>query len=147
MDRRDLLASAGAVALVSVSAGISRGFVGGEIAKSTSTLDKLHQECLDICQGCEAACNMTVTYCVTHMASGHKEHAACAALAMSCQDFCGLSAKLIARSCTLAPASCEACAKACEACATECEKIKSDAQLAACAKICRECAAACRKMV
>jgi len=146
MDRRNLLASAGAVTLASVAAGVSHGQERGTASKSTASLDKMHQDCLDICQSCEAACNVTVNYCVTHLASGHKEHAACAAMAMSCQDFCGLSAKLIARSCTLAPAACEACAKACEACATECEKMKSDAQMAACAKLCRECAAACRKM-
>jgi hypothetical protein len=89
---------------------------------------------------------MTVNYCVTHLASGRKEHAACAAMAMSCQDFCGLCVKLVARSCTLAQAACEACAKACDACAAECEKMKTDVQMGACAKQCRECAAACRKM-
>ena len=146
MDRRNLLASAGAVALASVAAGISHGQEGGAASKSEPALNKMHQDCLDICQSCEATCNMIVNYCVTHLASGHKGHAACAAMAMSCQDFCGLSAKLVARSCTLAPAACEACAKACEACAAECEKMKTDAQLAACAKQCRECAAECRKM-
>lgn len=67
--------------------------VGG--SKPAVGLDKMHQECFDICQRCEATCNVTLHYCMTHLASGHKEHAACAALAMSCQDFCGLSAKLL----------------------------------------------------
>lgn len=147
MDRRHMLASAGAVALAGVAASVSRGQESGAASKPTAALDKMHQECLDICQRCEATCNTTVNYCVTHLANGHKEHASCAAIAMSCQDFCGLSAKLIARSCTLTPAACEACAKACEACAAECEKMKSDAQMVACAKDCRDCAAACRKMV
>lgn len=147
MDRRHMLASAGAVALAGVAASVSRGQERGADAKSPTGLDRMHQDCLDICQRCEATCNVTVNYCMTHLADGHKEHAACAAMALSCQDFCGLSAKVIARSSTLVPAACEACAKACEACAAECEKMKSDSQMTACAKQCRECAASCRKMV
>ncbi len=146
MDRRNMLVSAGAVALAGVAAGVSRGQESGAATKSTAGLDKLHQSCLEISQNCESTCNATVNHCMTHLAEGHKEHAACAAVAMSCQEFCGLSAKLIARSCTLAPAACQACATACDACATECEKMKSDAQMTACGKACRECAAACRKM-
>ncbi|MBL8855783.1 MAG: four-helix bundle copper-binding protein [Planctomycetaceae bacterium] len=147
MDRRYMLASAGAVVLAGAAARGAFGQEVGAVSKPTALLDKMHQDCLDICQRCEATCNVTLHYCMTHLANGHKEHAACAALAMSCQDFCGLSAKIIARSCTLTSAACEACAKACEACATECEKMKSDEQMAACAKQCRECAASCRKMI
>ena len=146
MDRRRMLASAGAVAVAGMVSGVAQAQEKSSI-KSASTMDKMHQECLDACQSCEVTCNQTVNHCMTHLSQGHKDHAACAALAMSCQEFCGLSAKLIARSCTLAPDACAACAKACDACAAECEKMKTDEQMSACAKDCRKCAAACRKMV
>ena len=147
MDRRSLLASAGAIALANVAVGVARGHEVKSESKSIPGLDKMHQSCLDICQSCEATCNTTLSYCMTHLAEGHKDHAACAALVLSCQEFCGLSAKLLARSCVLTPIACGACAKACEACAAECDKMKSDKQMAACAAACRECAASCQKMV
>ena len=147
MDRRTILASAGAVAAAGVLAGVTRGQEKGSSSKTSVGLDKMHAACLEACQDCEAKCNETLNYCMTHLSQGHKDHAACAAIAMSCQEFCSLSTQLIARSRTLAPAACAACAKACDACATECEKMKSDEQIIACAKACRECATSCRKMV
>ena len=146
MDRRKMFASAGALAVAGMVSGVAQGQEKSP-TKPASNLDKMHQDCLDVCQSCEVTCNVTVKHCMTHLSQGHKDHAACAELAMSCQEFCGLSAKLIARSSTLAPDICAACAKACDACATECEKMKTDEQMIACAKACRECATACRKMV
>lgn len=145
MDRRNMLVSAGAIAVVGMAAGVAQA-QGKSSTMTASKLDKMHQDCLDACQRCEATCNETVKHCMTHLSQGHKDHAGCAEIALSCQDFCGLSAKLIARSCTLAPSACAACAKACDACAAECEKMKTDEQMVACANACRECAAACRSM-
>jgi hypothetical protein len=147
MNRRDLLASAGTLALANVAIGVARGQGPTTASKSIPGLDKMHQDCLDICQSCETTCNTTLSYCMTHLANGHKDHAACAAMVLSCQEFCGVSAKLLARSCVLTPIACAASAKACEACAAECDKMKSDKQMVACAAACRECAAACQKMV
>lgn len=147
MNRRHLLASASAAALASVAAPFLSGQEVGVAAKPGTGLDKLQQDCLETCQRCEATCNATLNYCLSHLAKGHATHAACAALLASCQDFCGLSAKIIARASTLMSVACEANAQACDACAAECDKLKSDAQMAACAEQCRACAVACRKMV
>jgi len=146
MDRRTILASAGVAAAAGVFAEVMQGQEKVASQKTAIGLDKMHAACLEACQDCEAMCNEIINYCMTHLSQGHKDHAACAAIAMSCQEFCSLSTQLIARSCTLAPAACVACAKACDACASECEKMKSDEQMVACAKACRECAASCRKM-
>lgn len=146
MDRRKMLASAGAVA----AAGAVSGVVSAQEPKTdqrASGLSAMDQKCLEACQDCEATCNETVNHCMAHLAKGMKEHAPCAAIAMSCQEFCSLSTQIIARSCSLASAACTACAKACDACAAECEKIKSDPQIVACAKACRDCATSCRSMV
>ena len=145
MDRRRMLTSAGAVAVAGMVSGAAQAQEKSSI-KSSSNLDKMHQDCLDACQSCEVTCNETVKYCMTHLSEGHKDHAACAELALSCQDFCGLSVKVIARSSTLAADACAACAEACDACATECEKMKANEQMSLCAKACRKCAVACRQM-
>jgi hypothetical protein len=150
MERRNMLATAGAFAAAGAVSGIALGQepkskVQG--SKRVSTLTPMIERCLEACQNCESICNETVNYCMTHLSKGHKEHAACASVAMSCQEFCSLSTQIIARSCELASVSCAACAKACDACAAECEKIKTDQQMMACAKACRDCATSCRSMV
>jgi hypothetical protein len=145
MDRRKMLASAGAVAVAGAVSSVASA-QETKVRKHASTLASMHQKCLEACQNCESTCNETVNHCMTHLAKGTKEHAACAAIAMSCQEFCSLSAQIIARSCSLASAACTACAKACDACAAECEKIKTDQQMLACAKACRDCATSCRSM-
>jgi hypothetical protein len=147
MDRRTILTSAGALATAGVLAGVTQAQDKRSSSKTSSGLDKMHAACLEACQDCAAKCNETVNYCMTHLSQGHKDHAACAAVAMSCQEFCSLSTQLIGRSCTLAAAACNACATACDACASECEKMKGDEQMIACAKVCRECADSCRTMV
>ncbi len=146
MDRRTILSSAGAVAAAGIFSGSTHA--QDKVAlKTMSGLDRKHADCLEACQDCGAECNETVNYCMTHLSQGHKDHAACAAVAMSCQQFCSLSAQLIARSSTLAPTACAACATACDACASECERMKTDEQMIACAKACRKCADSCRAMV
>lgn len=145
MDRRKMLMSAGGVA---VAGAISSFAVAQELKTKTraSSLPPMSERCLEACQNCEATCNETVNYCMTRLSKGHKDHATCAAIAMSCQEFCSLSTQIIARSCSLASVACVACAKACDACAAECEKMTSDEQMMVCAKACRECATSCRSM-
>lgn len=147
MDRRTILTSASAIAAAGVLAGAAQAHGKETTSKTSFGLDKTHADCLKACQDCAAKCNESVHYCMDHLSQGKKDHAACAALAMSCQEFCSLSAQLIARSCMLAPAACKACETACDACASECEKVKADEQMIACAKACRQCAESCRMMI
>lgn len=147
MDRRTILTSASALAAAGVLAGVAQAQGKETSSKTSAGLDKTHADCLKACQDCAAKCNEIVHYCMGHLSQGQKDHAACAALAMSCQEFCSLSAQLIARSCMLAPAACKACVTACDACASECEKAKADEQMIACARACRQCAESCRMMI
>jgi len=68
-------------------------------------------------------------------------------LTMDCQEFCVLSATLIARGSPLMHYSCEACADACRACAEACEKHPASEIVKACAEKCRTCERSCREMV
>lgn len=148
MNRRELLTTAGATAAAAVVVG--SGARAQEQRRSHSPVmaqrNRMHQHCLDECIHCETICNETAQHCMAQVAAGKLEHLRPAESALACQDFCGLSAKLIARSCPMMTAACEACAKACDACAAECEKNTSDEQMQACAKACRDCAASCREM-
>jgi len=146
MDRRTMFASAGAAAIAGTVASKAFSQENATASHPKHTMNAAHQACLEACQSCESTCNAMISHCLTHASEGHKEHVSSARAAITCQDFCGLSAKLIARMDSLAMANCEVCAKACDACAAECEKMPSDKQMAACAKECRACAALCRKM-
>lgn len=148
MDRREMLTTAGAAAaaglvLAGNASGDDRRRSNSPKAMSRSSM---HEECLDKCQQCETICNETAHHCLTQAGNGLKDHVRAAEIALTCEEFCGLAAKLIARSCDMTMDTCQLCAKVCEACAKECEKIDSDKQMMACAKACRECAATCRKM-
>jgi hypothetical protein len=144
MDRRSALLSTGVAAVAGL---VAANVHADEHAAHANHGSNSMSECLEACQSCEMTCNETLAYCMKHIAEGHKDHAPCAELVLSCQEFCGLSAKLMARSSPLHKVGCQACASACDACATECEKMPADEQMAQCAKACRKCAAECRKMI
>ncbi|HVU89121.1 MAG TPA: four-helix bundle copper-binding protein [Pirellulales bacterium] len=147
MDRRHMLGT--------VAAGVaSLGFVE---AKAFAADDEKHaheghnagqlQKCMDTCVDCMNECNMTVHYCYERSLHGTSKFMHALHLAMDCQEFCGNSAKLIARASPLMNVGCQACAEACDKCAAECEKHGDDEQLARCAKECRTCAKSCRDMI
>jgi Domain of Unknown Function (DUF326) len=144
MDRRKLLATS-TVAFAGLAAG--KVFAqDGKPGQHSQHLDAMHQKCLELCQNCESLCNQIIDHCLRPHSDNGKIHAECARAAMTCQDFCGLSAKLMSRMDKLSPDLCKLCAQSCDACAVECEKIKDDPQMKACAKLCRECSEACKKM-
>lgn len=148
MNRREMITVAGAAAAAGVLIS-GRNAVAAEdrAAHSAKHRDPIHNDCLKACTDCRTVCNETAGHCLALTTSGKNEHAAAVELTLACEEFCGLSAKLIARRDLLMFTACEACAKACDACAAECEKIASDEQMAACAKSCRACAKTCRAMV
>ncbi len=146
MDRRTVLTTASAAAFAGTMIGRVCGQENKAGAHAHLEMNDVHGACLEACQSCESICNATLSHCLTHLSAGHKEHAACARSATTCQDLCGLSAKLIARGDAFAVAVCAVCAQACEACAVQCESMSSDSQMSICAKACRVCAAACKKM-
>ncbi|MFN7875712.1 MAG: four-helix bundle copper-binding protein [Pirellula sp.] len=148
MDRRKMIGALGAAGAASFA--LARNVSGQERNRRTlrhaTMRNPVDQECLDACVRCEIACNEMVHHCLMQAGNGVKEHVRVAEIALTCQEFCGLAAKLIARSCEMRNETCQLCAKVCDACADECEKNEADKEMMACDEVCRQCAAACRKM-
>ncbi|QEH37724.1 hypothetical protein OJF2_63150 [Aquisphaera giovannonii] len=146
MDRRQLLglAAAGSTALLATGGGAARADDDKGEHKGHH-----HDEHLRILGECVRACNEASHHCLEELKksqSEHREHHAMAhELAMDCQDFCVLAAKLMARHSPLAAYSHQACAEACRCCAEECEK-GTDEVMKTCAEKCRDCEKVCREM-
>jgi len=148
MERRELLGvlGAGAVGL----AALSRGAVGADEDHSGHHhRDKVHEDCLKACGECAKVCNETAAHCLEQLRDGtgdRKVHAQVHAMAMDCQEFCVLSATLIARDSELMLSACDACAEACRSCAAACDKHPASEIVKACAEKCRTCESTCRAM-
>jgi len=149
MDRRELLGvlGAGAVGLTT----LSRGAVAAAQEKHEHQHhDKVHEDCMKACGECAKSCNETARHCLDHLREGsgdRKAHAKVHELTMDCQEFCVLSATLIARGSDLMQYACEACAEACRCCAEACEKHPASEMVKECAEKCRTCERSCRDMV
>jgi len=147
MERRELLGvlGAGTAGLVA----LSRVAVGADPPEHKHR-DKVHEDCMKACGECAKACNETSAHCLEQLREGsgdRKIHAEVHGLTMDCQEFCVLSATLIARGSNLMQYSCEACADACRACAAACDKHPASEMVKQCAEKCRTCERSCREMV
>jgi hypothetical protein len=138
MDRRTLLTT-GTLAFTGLTAGGVYAQVAKPGEKPHHKMDEMHQKCLELCQHCESVCNQIITHCLSSHGGDHRIHSECARAAITCQDFCGLSAKLMARMDNLSAELCGLCARACE-------KLQDDPQMKDCAKVCRECSDSCKQM-
>src|SRR5262245_59744061 len=101
MDRRELLGvlGAGAAGLAALSHGDVRA-----ADEQHHHRDKIHEDCLKACGECATSCNQTAAHCLEQLAAGsgdRKTHARVHGLAIDCQEFCVLSATLIARDSSL----------------------------------------------
>jgi len=148
MDRRELLGAlgAGAVGL----AALSRGEARADEDHAGHHHDKMQSDCMKACGECARSCNETASHCLEQLREGsgdRKIHAMVHELTMDCQEFCVLSATLIARNSKLMQYSCEACAEACHKCAEACDKHPSAEVVKECAEKCRACEKSCREMV
>jgi len=141
MNRRELLNALGVGAAGLVAASGARAQT-----EHPHHHDKVHGDCLKACNDCAVICNETFHYCLEHLKVGHKEHDRSAQLTIDCQEFCRLSAELIARESVMLGLACSACADACKVCAEECGR-HNDAQMKECFDACRACEKACRAMV
>ncbi len=149
MDRRELLTAFGASAAGLLATGALAAAPGGDEEHHHHHLDKTHDDCLKACTSCARECNMLAHHCLDKILEGGSAvslHVKGHSLAMDCQEFCTLSANMIARQSNLMQYSCESCAEACRCCAEVCEK-SNDAAMKACAAVCRECETSCRTMV
>jgi len=149
MDRRELLGyfGAGTVGLATLARGEARA---ADEPKDHHHHDKVHEDCMKACGECAKSCNETAHHCLEELAAGtgdRKAHAKVHSLTMDCQEFCVLSATLIARGSELMQYSCDACADACRSCAEACEKHPASDMVKACAQACRTCERSCREMV
>ncbi len=148
MDRRELfgILGAGAVGLSVLAQTESRA---EEDTAHHHEHGNEHEECMKACGECAKVCNETASHCLKALNEGtgdRKMHAKVHALTMDCQEFCVLSATLIARDSELMGQACEACAEACRVCAAACEAHPASEQVQACVKACRHCESTCRAM-
>jgi len=135
---------AGAVGLAAVSR------VVADEPKGHHHHDKMHEDCMKACGECAKACSETAEHCLGMLSEGtgdRKMHAKVHALTMDCQEFCVLSATLIARGSSLMQYACDACAEACRVCAEACDKHPAEEIVKTCAEKCRACETSCRAMV
>jgi hypothetical protein len=148
MDRRELLTTLGAGA--AGLATLTQVAVGAEPEEHHHHRDKVHEDCMKACGECAKVCNETAAHCLEMLKEGsgdRKIHARVHSLTMDCQEFCVLSATLIARDSELMQNSCEACADACHECAEACDKHPAAEIVKECAEKCRTCERSCREMV
>lgn len=108
-----------------------------------------HKDHLATMAECAAICNETAHHCleaICHKEGDLESHARVHKFAMDCQDFCVLSAQMMARHSELARFAHEANAEACRACAEACEAHKEpDEIVRRCAESCRKCEKVCRE--
>lgn len=150
MDRREMLGVFGTAVAGALTVGAFEARAADESDHHHHHMDKVHEDCLKACGDCAKECNMMAHHCLDKICKGEgvaAVHAKANSLAIDCQDFCVLSAAMIARSSDMMAFACAACADACKSCAEECEKAKDDAAMAECAKKCRACEKTCRAMV
>lgn len=142
MQRRDLFSTVGLGAAAALTLGhrTSRAGQADDV--------HAHDEDISIMEVCAKHCNEAARHCLDLLSQGADDpeyHAKAVEITLACQEFCYLSAQLMARQSQLSGIAHEANAKACDACAEVCEK--SDASIMKeCAEKCRECAEHCRKM-
>jgi len=149
MDRRELLGALGVSAMGLAT--LSRGAVGAaDEGEHHHHRDKTHDDCIKACNKCAESCNETASHCLEQLCEGsgdRKIHAEVHKMTMDCQEFCVLSATLIARESDMMQYACEACADACRKCAEACDKHPAAEMVKACAEACRDCERSCRAMV
>ncbi len=139
MRRRELLGVFGA-GIASATLGATRSS-----AQHPHHHDKLHGECLKACETCSTICNETFHHCFEKVKDGHADHQRTAVMTIDCQEFCKLSAELMARESPLIATACLACAEACRLCAIECGR-HDDPQMKECVAACKKCEETCRAM-
>jgi hypothetical protein len=147
MERRELLGvlGAGAVGLTALARANA-----GAVPDEHRHLDQTQEDCLKACGECARACGETARHCLEQLAEGsgdRKIHARVHERTMDCQEFCVLSATLIARGSDMMRFACEACAAACRECAEACDQHPASEVVKECAEKCRACERACRTMV
>jgi hypothetical protein len=141
MHRRELLGvlGAGTAGLVAC---------GSASAALTGNAQQPHDEHIKTIAECAKICNQASHHCLEEMGKGssHNElHVKSHAATMDCQEFCRVTAALMARSSSMAKYAHRACAEACRECATACEG-HQDEIMKACVQACRECEKVCRQM-
>ncbi len=139
MDRRELLGILGAGTAGLVAWG---GAAGAD--------DKVHQhdDHIKTIGECAKVCNQAAHHCLTEMSKGSSHaglHAKAHEATMDCQEFCRVTAALMARTSPMAKYAHRACADACRDCAAACGG-HQDEIMTACVQACRECEKVCRQM-
>lgn len=103
------------------------------------------QQCIDLCQDCQALCTRTIRHCLD-LGGRHAgpEHIR---LLVDCAQMCQINVDYMLRESLLHERVCGLCAEACKLCAENCGQVAGDDQmLKQCVDLCRRCAESCERM-
>lgn len=141
MVRREMLGimGAGAAGLLALGEGSARA--DPEHGK--------HDEHIEMLGKCAKLCAESASHCLECLCKGEGDreaHAKALQYAAGCEEFCKLTASLMACGSPLAKYAAGACSHACHDCADACEKAGGGEIMKECATMCRKCSEACHKM-
>jgi len=117
-------------------------YMGSGTALATSYRNRRIQALVE----CSRACGQAYRHCLDDVGSGQTSLARIALAALGCQEFCDLTASLMARGSEMARLTLSGCAEACRQCAEGCERDDADAILRDCGLRCRDCEQICRTL-
>ncbi len=138
MNRRDILASAGAAGLFAAT----RGLAAGEKKAAHGAGDLTHA--LMHCQEIGMKC---LQHCVEILSSGDKSMAECTKTVRDMVTMCKATLELAAQKSAHLPKLAALCATVCDECAKACEPHKDHHSICKqCMESCRDCAKECRKV-
>lgn len=108
-----------------------------------------HDEHIAMLGKCAKLCAESASHCLEALCKGEGDreaHARALKIAAGCEQFCQLSAGLMACDSPLTRYAMAACGHACHDCAEACEKVGGGQIMKDCARMCRECSEMCHKM-
>lgn len=108
-------------------------------------MNRLSEQCIDICELCAALCQQTIEYC--ELSDGKLGQPLPLLLIEDCMEICDLNARFLKRGSRFHKQLAGLCADIAEKCAKTCESFQDDKQMLECARVCRECEMSCRKMI
>ncbi len=141
MDRREMLGIVGA--------GAAGMLAMGGTARAGEGSHGEHDEHIEHLGKCARACAEAGAHCLKELCKGggHAEaHARALELAAGCQEFCKLTAGLMACHNPLAKYAFESCSWACRDCAEGCEKAGGGKEMEECVKMCKMCEEMCKEL-
>ncbi|MBI5416033.1 MAG: four-helix bundle copper-binding protein [Candidatus Omnitrophica bacterium] len=143
MNRRELLASAGGIAVASMG-GVAFAGENMEGHKHIKTVNK-NTDLVKSANECVVTAEICLNSCIEVLATGDKSMAACAEEVIELSSVCTALEKSAAHDSKYLKQLAAVARQVCLSCEEECLKHKEYQQCLDCAKACKECAEICKK--